>query len=192
MINQTKIRQLLALVIIVVVVALAAAIALKAYRGMRSGPVLPSLPKNIDVSLQKIHFTETKGGGKRWDLLADKAEYDKAGGIVRLTGIRLELASGGKMGEVVLTSRRADYHTGSKDVELIGDVVAKSASGMEFSTGRIAYIAARSMLKTADRVKYTDTALAVTGVGMEFMVDTKHLKIMQQVEASYAPGKVER
>lgn len=190
MVNQTKIRQLLAWVIIIAVLALAAAIALKAYRGMRSGPVLPSLPKNIDVSLQKIHYTETKGGRKKWDLLADRAEYDKAGEMVRLTGIRLEVAMAGKTGDLVLTSRQADYHTRTRDVELIGNVVAKSASGMELTTGRIAYIAADSMLKTADRVKFTDAALAVEGVGMEFMLDTKRLKIMQRVEASYTPGKV--
>lgn len=192
MVNQTKIRQLLAWVIIIAVLALAAAIALKAYRGMRTGPMLPSLPKNIDVSLQKIHYTETKGGSKKWDLLADKAEYDKAGEMVRLTGIRLEVAMAGKTGDLVLTSQQADYHTRTRDVELIGNVVAKSASGMEFTTGRIAYIAAGSMLKTADRVKFTDAALAVEGVGMEFLLDTKRLKIMQRVEASYTPGKVKQ
>jgi len=190
MIKLSKIRQLLALVIIAAVLALAAAIALKAYRGMRSGPALPSLPKNIDISLQKIHYTETKGGVKKWDLLADKAEYDKAGEIVRLTGIRLEVALAGKTGGVVLTSERADYHSRTRDVELIGNVVAKSESGMQFTTGRIAYIAARSMLKTADRVKFSDVNLAVEGIGMEFMVDTKLIKIMQQVTASYTPGTV--
>jgi LPS export ABC transporter protein LptC len=190
MINQRKIRQLLALVIIVAVLALAAAIALKAFRGMRVGPVLPRLPKNIDVSLQKIHYTETKGGVKKWDLLADKAEYDKAGEIVRLTGIRLEVAQTGKAGGVVLTSERADYHSRTRDVDLIGNVVAKSESGMQFTTGRIAYIAARSMLKTADRVKFSDVGLVVEGIGMEFMVDTKQIRIMQQVAANYTPGTV--
>jgi LPS export ABC transporter protein LptC len=190
MIKLSKIRQLLALVIIAAVLALAAAIALKAYRGLRSGPVLPSLPKNIDVSLQKIHYTETKDGVKKWDLLADKAEYDKAGEIVRLTGIRLEVALAGKTGGIVLTSERADYHSRTRDVELIGNVVAKSESGMQFTTGRIAYIAAHSMLKTADRVKFNDVSLAVEGIGMEFMVDRKQIKIMQQVTASYTPGTV--
>jgi LPS export ABC transporter protein LptC len=190
MVNQAKIRQLLALVIIAAVLALAAAIALKAYRGMRSRSMLPTLPKNIEVSLQKIHYTETKGGGKKWDLLADKAEYDRVGEIAHLTGIRLEFASTGKTGDIVLTSQRADYHTRTRNVELVGDVVAKSASGMEFVTERISYIAARSMLKTDDRVKFTDAGLAVAGVGMEFMVDTKQLKILRQVEASYIPGKV--
>lgn len=188
MIKLSKIRQLLALVIILAVLALAAAIALKAYRGMRGGPVLPSLPKNIEVSLQKIHFTESKGGEKKWDLLADKAEYDKSGDVVRLTGIRLEVAAAGKTGDIVLTSERAAYYTRTRDVELFGNVVAKSASGMAFTTGRVAYVAASSMLRTADRVRFSDGNLAVEGIGMEFMVNRKQLKIMRQVAASYTPG----
>lgn len=188
MIKLSKIRQLLAIVIILAVLALAAAIALKAYRGMRGGSILPSLPKNIDISLQKIHYTETKGAEKKWDLLADKAEYDRGGDMVRLTGIRLEVAAAGKMGEIVLTSQRADYHTKTRDVELIGDVAAKSASGLAFSTERLAYVAARSMLQTRDRVRFTDGSLAVEGIGMEYMVETKQLKIMRQVNAVYTPG----
>lgn len=188
MVKLSKIRQLLALVIILAVLALAAAIALKAYRGMRGGSVLPSLPKNIEVSLQKIHFTESTGGKKKWDLLADKAEYDKSGEVVRLTGIRLEVAAAGKTGDIVLTSERAAYYTRTRDVELSGNVVAKSASGMEFTTGRVAYVAASSMLRTADRVRFSDGNLAVEGIGMEFMVNRKQLKIMRQVAASYTPG----
>ena len=92
---------------------------------MRSGPVLPSLPKNIDVSLQKIHYTETKSGVKKWDLLADKAEYDRAGDVVRMSGIRLDVALAGKPGEVILTSARADYFTRTRDVVLTGNVAAK-------------------------------------------------------------------
>jgi len=189
MINSSKIRQLLALVIVLSTLALAAAIALKAYRGMRSGPALPSLPKNIDVSLQKIHYTETRSGVKKWDLLADKAEYDKTGEVVRLSGIRLEVALAGKPGEVVLTSERGEYHTGTRDVILIGDIVAKSASGMQFTTERLKYIAAGSMLRTASRVKFTDGVLTVEGTGMEFMTDTKQIKITRQVQATYTPGK---
>jgi lipopolysaccharide export system protein LptC len=73
-------------------------------------------------------------------------------------------------------------------VVLTGNVVAKSVSGMEFTTGRVEYIAAGSMLRSADRVKFTDGNLTVEGVGMELMVDTKRLKIMQQVNASFTPG----
>jgi len=188
MIDPGKIRQILALVIIAATLALAGAIALKAYRGMRSGPLLPSLPKNIDVSLQKIHYTEIKGGVKKWDLVADKGEYDKAKDLVLLTGIRLDIASAGKTGGVVLTADRGNYHTKVKDVDLIGNIVAKSASGMTFTTGQATYLADRSMILTADRVKFTDGSLKLEGRGMEFLVETKKMKIMQDVTASFIPG----
>ena len=191
MVNPSKIRQLLAMVIVLASLALAAAIALKVYRGMRSGPLLPSLPKNIDVALQKIHYTETKGGIKKWDLLADKAEFDKTRDVIRLSGVRLDVALTGKPGNVVLTSAQADYHTGTKNVELIGGVAARSSSGMEFTTDRVAYIASRSMLQAPAWVKFSDGNLTVEGIGMELMLDTKILKINQQVTASYG-GAIKR
>lgn len=190
MINTGKIRQILALVIITATLALAGAIAQKAYRGMRSGSLLPSLPKNIDVSLQKIHYTETKGGGKKWDLVADKGEYDKVKEVIILTGISLDVAVAGKTGEIVLTADRGYYHPKSKDVDLIGNIIAKSASGMGFTTGQATYLAGRSMIQTSDRVKFTDGSLSVEGNGMEFLLETKQLKIKQDVTANFTPGTV--
>ena len=188
MVNPSKIRQLLALVIVLASLALAAAIALKTFRGMRSGPILPGLPKNIDVALQKIHYTETKSGKKKWDLLADRAEFDKTRDVIRLSKVRLDVALSGKPESIVLTAAQADYHTGTKNVELIGGVVARSSSGMEFTTERVAYVSSRSLLHTADRVKFSDGNLKVEGVGMDLMIDTRILKINTQVTASYGGG----
>jgi LPS export ABC transporter protein LptC len=188
MITPGKIRQILALVIITATLAVAGTIALKAYRAMRTGPLLPKLPKNIDVSLQKIHYTETKGGLKKWDLVADKAEYGKVDELIRLAVIRLEVAGSGKEKELVLTANKGTYQTTSKNVNLIGNVVAKSASGMVFTTGQAAYAAARSMVHTADRVKFSDGSLTVEGRGMEFLVEQKKMKILQDVTASFIPG----
>ena len=190
MINRGKIRQFLAIAIIAAILAIAGAIALKAYRGMRSGPVLPSLPKNIDVSLQKIHYSETKDGVKKWDLVADKAEFDKVDEVIRLTGIRLDVAVGGKTGDIVLTSDRGDYFTKNKNVDLLGNVTAKSASGMEFSTAKASYLAEKSLIRTADPVRFSDGSLKVQGVGMEYKVETRMLKILRDVTADFAPRSV--
>jgi len=190
MINPGKIRQILAIAIIAAVLAIASAIALKAYRGMRSGPVLPSLPKNIDVSLQKIHYTETKDGVKKWDLVADKAELDKVEDVVRLSGIRLEVAVGGKTGDIVLTSDRANYFTKSKNVDLLGNVTAKNASGMEFTTARASYLANKSLIRTVDKVRFSDGSMKLQGTGMEFKVETRMLKIFKDVTVDFVPGTV--
>ena len=184
MLTPGKIRQILALVIIAATIALAGAIALKAYRGMRSIPSLPGLPKNIDVSLKKIHYTETKAGKKKWDLVADKAEYDKVNDLIRLAVVHLEVAGAENAREYVLTADRAIYHTASKNVDLFGNVVGRSASGMVFTTGQAAYAAARSMIHTADRVKFNDGNLTLEGRGMQFNVETRKMKLEQDVTAT--------
>lgn len=188
MITTGKIRQILALVIVTATLALAGAIALKAYRAMKSVNLIPNLPKNIDVSLQKIHYSETKGGIKKWDLVADKADYDKGNDIILLEKIRLVVLSATDSGDITLTADRADYLSKSKNIKLQGNVVAKSASGMVFTTGHADYAAAKSMIHTTDRVKFVDKGLTIEGRGMECMTESKKIKVLQDVTATYLPG----
>jgi LPS export ABC transporter protein LptC len=188
MITTGKIRQILALVIVTATLALAGAIALKAYRAMKSVNLIPNLPKNIDVSLQKIHYSETKGGIKKWDLVADKADYEKVNDIIRLEKIRLVVLSATDSGDITLTADRADYLSKSKNIKLQGNVLAKSASGMVFTTGHADYAAAKSMIHTTDRVKFVDKGLTIEGRGMECMTESKKIKVLQDVTATYLPG----
>lgn len=188
MISTGKIRQILALVIVAATLAVAGAIALKAYRAMRSGNLIPNLPKNIDVSLQKIHYSETRDGIKKWDLVADKADYDKVNDIIHLANVRLVVLGAGESGDITLTADRADYLSAKKDVNLSGNVVAKSASGMVFTTGHAEYASAQSMIHTTDRVKFVDKGLTVEGQGMECMTETKKIKVLHDVTATYVPG----
>lgn len=188
MLKLNNIRRFLALAIILAAVAIVVAITLKIRQGKTPAEMLHRLPGNVDVALQKIHYTETKAGVKKWDLLADRAVFDKKSEIVHLTGVRLVVAAGGKMGDIILTADRADYDSRSKDVELVGNVEAKSTSGMRFSTASALYAASRSMIKTADRVKFSDRQLDLDGVGMELMTVTKNLKILRDVTASVRTG----
>jgi LPS export ABC transporter protein LptC len=188
MTKSNKIRQLLALLVVVASLSLAAVIVVKVYQGRETKDLLRKLPKNIDVSLQKIHYTETKDGVKKWDLVADKADYEKRLEITHLSGIRLVVAGGGTTGDITLTAPRADYHNISRDVTLDGKVVAKSASGMEFTANGASYIAARSVILTSSRVRFTDGKLTLEGVGMEFTPETKNVRLLNNVTAHFIPG----
>src|SRR3974377_635208 len=174
-----KIRQLLALTIVVASVSLVVPIILKVTRLRGPAEVLPRLAKNVDVSLQKIHYTETKQGVKQWDLVADKAEYTKTQEIIHLTGIRLVVAGNPQTGDITLTAEQGEFSNKTKDVHLAGNVVARSVSGMEFTTSQAAYRAARSMIESPARVKFTDGKLTLEGVGMELMTVTKNLRIQR-------------
>ncbi len=183
-----KIRQLLALVIVVASMSLLIAIIIKVARSRGPTEVLPRLAKNVDVSLQKIHYTETKQGVKQWDLLADKVEYDKGSEVTRLAGIRLVVAGTSQTGDITLTADHGEFFNKTRDVQLAGNVVARSASGMEFTTSQAAYRTARSMIESHARVKFTDGKLTLEGVGMELMTSTKNIRILRDVTADIRPG----
>jgi LPS export ABC transporter protein LptC len=188
MTKSNKIRQLLALFVILASLSLVSAIVLKIYRGRVTKELLRNLPKNIDVSLKKIHFTETRDGVKKWDLLADKADYNKGKEVTNLTGVRLVVAAGGKIGDITLTAPRAEYHNITRDVRMDGKVIAKSSSGMEFTTEDAEYIAARGVIVSSGRVTFTDGKLTMEGVGMEFKPETKNIRILNGVTANIEPG----
>jgi len=91
-------------------------------------------------------------------------------------------------GDITLTADRADYDNKSRDVKLAGRVVAKSASGMEFSSATAEYVAATGLLRTPDRVRYADKSMTLEGMGMEMVTGTRNLKIHRDVTASIRSG----
>lgn len=189
MIKTNKIRHILALLIVVAILYIAVTLALKLGTGDKRKEGLPALPRNVEMSLSNIHYTETKNGIKQWDLFAEKGEYDKARDVTVLSGVRMVLHEKGKSGDITLVADRADYFNASKDVALSGNVVAKSESGMEFATGQATYKADRFVVATDDRVRFTDGTLSVTGAGLEFFVKTRQVRVLRDVTATVAPGK---
>ena len=188
MIKPNKIRQLLALFIMLASLSIVALIAYKIYKGRLLKELPRILPKNIDVSLKQIHLTETMEDGKKWDLFAEKAEYDNKSEITHLTGgVRLVITGEGNTGDITVTAPSADYHNNSKDVNLVGDVLAKSASGMEITTKGAHYIAERNMIVSSGRVRYTDGKLTLEGVGMEFRLQSRDFSILSAVTADILP-----
>lgn len=188
MIKTNKIRHLLATLIVFLTLGVVISLALNVGTGRKAEKLLPALPQNIELSLRNIHYTETKDGVKKWDLYAEQGEYDKAKDVTRLTGVRFVLPRDAKTGAITLHADRADYFNATKDVKLVGNVIATSESGMEFATGHLSYSATRSLVSTDDRVRYSDPQLSVEGVGMEMAVKTRDIRILKDVRATVRPG----
>ncbi len=183
-----KIRRLLAVIILLAGGALMATIALKVLPGKHLSPTLPGLPKNVEISLQKIHYTETRDGVKKWDLLADTAEFDREREVTRLKGVRLVVTGDRQTGDITVTADRAEYDNKSKNVRMDGHVVARSATGMEFTTGWAEYNAAGGVLRTTDRVRFVDKQITLEGVGMELVTGTRNLRLRHDVTADIVGG----
>lgn len=180
-----NIRRFLAILVVLAALSVIATILFRMHKGSAPKPEVRKLPVQVDVSLQKVHYTETTHGVKRWDLSADRAEYNKQSDVTVLSGVKLVLAGVAGTGEWQITASRADYHNGTRDVTLAGNVLGQSSKGMHFSASRLKYVAARSRLETSERVRLFDAGLELEGVGMEFDTQTRRLKLMKDVTAVY-------
>ena len=182
-----NIRRFLAILASLAALAVVATILFRMHRGGEPARKVTKLPLKVDVSLQRVHYTETRAGVKRWDLSADRAEFNKDTDSTTLSGVRLVVAGEAATGDLQITADRADYQNATRDVRLSGNVHGQSAKGMEFTTTRVAYVAARSLLVTSDAVRFRDAGLQLEGVGMEFETQTRRLRLMKDVSAVYRP-----
>jgi LPS export ABC transporter protein LptC len=180
-----NIRLFLAFSVVLASLVVAATIVSRVRRGAVPKQLVAKLPVQVDLSLQKVHYTETKGGQKRWDLSAERAEYNRDKDTTSLSGVSFTVMGQPSTGDVTVTADRADYHNASKDIELSGNVHGKSGKGLEFSSPRVRYVAARSLLKTSEKVTLADAGLELEGVGMEFETDTRRFRLMKAVSAVY-------
>ena len=183
-----NIRRFLATLAVLASLLLIATIAFRMHKASSPKAGVRKLPVQVDVSLQKVHYTETSHGVKRWDLSADRAEFNKQSDVTVLFGVRLLIAGGAHTGELQITAERADYNNATRDVTLYGNVHGQGSKGMRFSASRVSYVAARSRLETPERVRLVDTGLELEGMGMEFDTQTRRLKLMKDVSAVYRPG----
>ncbi|MGA7827365.1 MAG: LPS export ABC transporter periplasmic protein LptC [Geobacteraceae bacterium] len=178
-----KIKQVLAFVVIAAATYLTVAIAVKYHRLKVPDDILSDLPKNIDLSLQKVHYTNTKDGVLQWDLLARKVDYFNDSGIIRFTQAEMVLYGRGDSGKYTLVAGRADYHKATGDVKLVGNISASNEAGLTFSTGHLEYSATRSLVSTDDKVRLADASMTVDGTGMELRLDTRKLRVLHNVTA---------
>ncbi len=183
------IRRLLALLIGVATLAVVALIGRHFWQEQGSDQSALHSSAAVDAAVRLVHFTELREGLKRWELTSATAEYDKTADSSRLTQLRFMLFDAPPVGPMTITADSGNYHHGTKDVQLIGNVRADNGREMSFATGRVTYVAGRSLLATSDRVTLTDGNLRVQGVGMELFTNDKRVRILHQVVATITPGE---
>ncbi|MBJ6725933.1 LPS export ABC transporter periplasmic protein LptC [Geomesophilobacter sediminis] len=178
-----NIKRLLAFVAVVAALALIVTIFVRS-RGGKAPALVPRLPVKVGVSLSGIHFTETREGVKKWDLSADRAEYNRETNKTSLFKVRL-LITDKSAGDFKVTAERAEYDHATKNVRLTGHVEGDGSKGTHFATESLTYLAAPSRLETGDKVNFSDRGMTVEGVGMKFWTQTRRLQLLSAVAAEF-------
>ena len=183
MVSPRNIRFVLALLVTASIVGIVAAISMKGFRTTSPEPVSQQLPQNIDVALQHARFTEMRNGITVWELVADRAEYDKTGDVVYLSDIHMVYLKSRSNGSITLTASKGEYSSSNKNIRLRGKVHVVTESGMVFDTDSLDYLAEPSLFRTADHVDYHHERLSLSATGMELYAKTETSRFLKSVDA---------
>ncbi|UCD87701.1 MAG: LPS export ABC transporter periplasmic protein LptC [Desulfobacterales bacterium] len=120
------------------------------------------LPKDCDVSLNRVHHVATRDGVKEWTLDAESAQYHKTNNKTVFKDILATffLEDGNT---IRLSSRDGVLLTDTKDMEVWGDVVARSGP-YELNTDKLCY-------KYESHTMFTESPVIIKGNGMEIIGD---------------------
>jgi LPS export ABC transporter protein LptC len=189
MIRRLNIRNLLALVILVLAGAMIVTV-IRNFQGPSPEEALEALPRNIDLALKEIRYTETSDGLRRWMLVADSAAHSVGEGVTRIENIHMTFYDRQGAEDIILTARSGTFRVESREVEVHGDVVVKSPRGFALYTEHLTYGEADRVIRTAAPVRMVSDRMELTGKGMRLSVAEHTLELLSAVRARIegAPG----
>lgn len=182
-------RHLLGILILVLSALLAAAV-VRNYRGPAAEEVLEALPRNVDLSLREVHYTETREGVRRWTLIADSAAHSAGAGVTHIENVRMTFYDVQGAGDLTLDAREGTLMTETRQVEVSGDVVVRSPRGYTLYTDRLHYTESDRRIRTEAPVRIVSQAMEMNGRGMELDVEKQTFVLLAGVKARWtAEGK---
>ncbi len=169
--SRLNLRNLLAAAILVFA-GILIVVAVRSFQGGRPEEILEHLPRNVDVALQQIHYTETRDGVRHWTLIADSAAHSVVEGL----------------GDVVMTARSGRFDVSERVLEAAGDVVVRSPEGYAFHTETARYRDADRTIRTEAPVRIVSDTMEVKGRGMRYSLEDQTLTILSEVVAHLENG----
>jgi LPS export ABC transporter protein LptC len=144
---------------------------------------------NADLSIKAVNYTQTEEGEKVWELKAQSARYFKKKKQIILEEVEAIFYS--QPGEAIhLTGNQGKIMSDSKDIEIIGNVVAKSSKGYLLHTDSLKYISAQRKIFTSDHVKITGEKMRIEGDGLSMDLAGENLSILKNIKSSFKEMKL--
>ena len=143
--------------------------------------VLEALPEQVDLSLDKLHYTQNEEGRRSWTLDAEKAEYRRDEGLARLDAVSLILYQAGQFGEISLTAEHGQLRQEEQQVEVWGDVRIVTARGDWLYTDRLNFDGQRQLLTNSEPVQLSTRQMELTGSDLWVDLVAGRLKLNKDV-----------
>ncbi len=186
--KRVSVRNVLAFAILGMVAVLFVVI-FRNYRGDMPEAIIEALPQNVDLSLKKVDYTETRNGVRRWQLIADSADYSVKNATTHIENIHMTFFDKKGMDEATLTARNGEMHTEKRDVTASGDVVVRTVNGYDFFSDSLLFSESDRKIRTDDPVRIVSSQMKVSGEGLEFDVDSHKYLLRSKVRALITKSK---
>ena len=140
------------------------------------------LPADAAGRMERFHYTRTTAGKTEFVLDADVAElfHDKSQAVFD-NGVLRFFTKEGRM--LTLTGETGTFHGDTNDIDVQGNVIARSEDGYRCLTNTLHYDAEANQVKTDDPVLFFGDQINLRGKGMTIDVDSQHLTLGGPVEA---------
>lgn len=137
---------------------------------------------SADMGLKEVRLTEVKAGNRQWEIKAKSAQYFKDKNLALLTEVEaVFFAKDGRQFSVRGDSAR--FNTDTKEVQIEGNIVAKSSDGYELRTNSVKYSQDSHRISTSDEVAISSSTLALSGKGMVIDLDGEKFYLSGGVQA---------
>lgn len=154
--------------------------------------LLKALPKQVDLSLEELHYTQNEAGKRSWTLDADKAEYQRDNSRALLDAVHLTLFEAGRFGDIQLQAQHGLLKQEERQVEVWDQVRVSSARGEQLLTERLHYDDQQRRLTTDEPIRFSSPRMELTGTGMQIDIDTGRLLVKNDVWMLLLPAEKER
>ena len=159
------------------------------------GDLLPELveklPENVDLGLDRVHYSQNENGIESWVLDADRAAYQRKDEELALTGVELTFFNAGRFGDVKLNAAGGILRQKQKLIDLQGDVRILTDTGEQFQSETLQYDYAKRLATTDDPIIMWGHQLTLTGKGMDLDLGRGTLKIRENVHALFVERQTE-
>lgn len=144
--------------------------------------LLKIVTDNVDLQVKDVLYTDVGESGLKWEVRADSAQYIKSENIALFDKIRVKLVlADGKT--ISMIGEKGKLHTGTKDMEITGNVEILSDRGDRLTTDIIKYSGQEQRFYTDSPVKLENARLRIKGVGMSLSVKDRDVTLLSKVKA---------
>ncbi len=183
-----NLRRVLAAVILLAVCALAGYLW---YQVRQQSPeeILAALPKQVDLSLEELHYTHNEDGKRSWTLDADKAEYQRDNSQALLDKVHLTLYEAGDFGEIELQAEHGQLQQAEQRVEVWEQVKVRTARGERLFTERLHYDGQARRITTAEPIRLFSPRMDLTGTGLLVDLEAGRMLVEKDVWMLLLPAE---